>query len=291
MSGLRGTSRGPGDIDGRVGLPNEMLEKIGIDQKLAEKISLETTFVDEHGKSVKLSSFFGEGKPVILVPAYYRCRLICNRVLDGLFDGLKRIDGKFRPGDHFEVVVVSFDHEETPEIALAKKEAMLSILGRRKSVNGWHFLTGTKENIKSLMDAVGYRFQYDKAREEYLHATGIMVLTPNGQISRYLLGIRYMPTDLELSLVESSGNRIGTLVDQIKLMCYTYDPHSGQYTMAVLTLLRIGAVLTMVCLFGFMFWNPLKGLLLKPSGSKTGNLPADSTAQNQESQERQAKAT
>lgn len=288
QSGLRGTARGPGDIDARVGLSDEVKQKIGIDQKLGQKVPLDIPFVDEQGKNVQLGNYFSNGKPVIFVPAYYRCRLICNRVLDGLFDGLKRIDSKFRPEDHFEVVIVSMDHDEKPEQAMAKKESFLSILGRKRSIGGWHFLTGTKENIAKVMDAVGYKFMYDSQRDEYLHGTGIMVLTPDGSISRYLMGIRYMPTDLQLALVESSENKIGTLAEIVKLFCYTYDPHSGRYTLAVLRLVQAGAVVTMTAILLFMFWNPLMGLMRGGKGVVTSNRPKDdqlvSTASSQERQ-------
>lgn len=268
-SGLRGTARGPGDIDAKIGLPKEIQDKIGIDQKLGGKVPLQLEFLDEFGKTVKLGDFFSEGKPVIFVPAYYRCRLICNRVLDGMFDGLKRIDSKFRASDHFEVVVLSMDPTENAENARNKKESMLSALGRRRSVGGWHFLTGSESNIKQVMDSVGYRYTYDEKRSEYLHATGVMILTPEGIVSRYLLGIRYMPTDLELSLVESSQNNIGSLADQIKLLCYAYDPQSGQYTLLVIRLVQAGALATIFSICFFWFWSPLMGLF---RGSEKGRV-------------------
>lgn len=268
-SGLRGSARGPGDIDAKIGLPKEIQDKIGIDQKLGGKVPLQLEFLDESGKTVKLGDFFSEGKPVIFVPAYYRCRLICNRVLDGMFDGLKRIDSKFRPSDHFEVVVLSMDPTENAENARNKKESMLSALGRRRSVGGWHFLTGSESNIKQVMDSVGYRYTYDEKRSEYLHATGVMILTPEGIVSRYLMGIRYMPTDLELSLVESSQNNIGTLADQIKLLCYSYDPQSGQYTLLVIRLVQAGALATIFSICFFWFWSPLAGLF---RGSEKGRV-------------------
>lgn len=272
-SGLRGTPRGPGDIDPKMGLPKEIQEKIGIDQKLGNKVPLDLEFKDESGNVVKLGDYFSDGKPVIFVPAYYRCKLICNRVLNGMFDGLKKIDSKFRPSDHFEVVVLSMDPTENPEHAIVKKESMLSTLGRRRSVGGWHFLTGSEANIKQVMDSVGYRFIYDEKRDEYLHATGIMVLTPEGVISRYLLGIRYMPTDLELSLVESSKNNIGTLADQIKLLCYAYDPHTGQYNLLVIRLVQAGALATIFSIGCFWLWSPLVGLF---SGPKKGRVAINS---------------
>jgi protein SCO1/2 len=268
-SGLRGSARGPGDIDAKIGLPREIQDKIGIDQKLGGKVPLQLEFLDESGKTVKLGDFFSEGKPVIFVPAYYRCRLICNRVLDGMFDGLKRIDSKFRASDHFEVVVLSMDPTENAENARNKKESMLSALGRRRSVGGWHFLTGSESNIKQVMDSVGYRYIYDEKRSEYLHATGVMILTPEGIVSRYLLGIRFMPTDLELSLVESSQNNIGSLADQIKLLCYAYDPQSGQYTLLVIRLVQAGALATIFSICFFWFWSPLVGLF---RGSEKGRV-------------------
>jgi len=267
-SGLRGSARGPGDVDAKAGLPKDIQDKIGIDQKLGNKVPLDLEFKDESGKTVKLGEYFTNGKPVVFVPAYYRCRLICNRVLDSVFDGLKKIDSKFRPSDHFEVVVLSMDPTETAEIAFTKKDSMLSTLGRRRSVGGWHFLTGSQENIAKVMDSIGYRYIFDEKRDEYLHATGIMILTPDGTVSRYLLGIRYMPTDLELSLVESSKNNIGSITDQIKLLCYTYDPHTGQYTLVVIRLVQGGALLTIFSLGTFWIWGSVVSLFRKPSLSK-----------------------
>lgn len=146
---------------------------------------------------------------------------------------------------------------------------MLSALGRRRSVGGWHFLTGSESNIKQVMDSVGYRYIYDEKRSEYLHATGVMILTPEGIVSRYLLGIRFMPTDLELSLVESSQNNIGSLADQIKLLCYAYDPQSGQYTLLVIRLVQAGALATIFSICFFWFWSPLVGLF---RGSEKGRV-------------------
>ncbi len=226
--------RNPG---GKTFLP-PALEGVGIDQKLNAQIPLELAFHDEYGRQVRLSSFFGE-RPVLLALVYYQCPMLCTQVLNGVEMSLKAIS--FNPGRDFEVVVVSFDPNDTPELAAAKKRNYLRRYGRPDTANGWHFLTGEPANIKALTDAAGFRYRWDAASRQFAHASGIFLLTPEGRISRYFYGVEYPPRDLRLGLVEASRRKIGNAVDALLLFCYHYDPATGKYGALVMNILRLGA--------------------------------------------------
>ena len=203
------------------------LQGVGIDQKLNEQVPLGLVFHDEAGRDAPLSSFFQSNKPVILVPVYYRCPMLCTQILAGVESSLKAIS--LNPGRDFEVVSFSFDPKDTPETATSKKQLYLQRYGRPGTANGWHFLTGDAANIKALTDSVGFHFKYDPKTDQFAHASGIMVLTPDGHISKYFYGVDYAPRDLRLGLVEASQDKIGNPVDRILLFCYHYDPATGKY--------------------------------------------------------------
>jgi protein SCO1 len=225
------------------------LQGVGIDQKLDEQIPLYLTFKDEAGRSVPLSEFFKTGKPVILAPVYYRCPMLCTQILTGLESALKAVS--FNPGQDFEVVAVSFDPKDTPEIAAAKKETYLKRYGRANTANGWHFLTGDEANIKPFMDSIGFHYKYDPKTDQYAHASAIMVVTPTGHVSKYFYGVEYSPRDIRLGLVEASANKIGTPVDAILLFCYHYDPATGKYGALAINMVRFGGAIFVV--FGGLF--------------------------------------
>lgn len=215
------------------------LQGVGIDQKLNVQVPLDLTFRDELGHTVPLSTYFRSGKPVVLAPVYYRCPMLCTQILNGLASSLKAVS--FNPGQEFEVVAFSFDPKDTVELAAAKKEMYLRRYGRANTANGWHFLTGDDPNIKALMDAVGFHYKYDPATDQYAHASGVMIITPEGRLSKYFYGVEYAPRDIRLGLVEASLNKIGTPVDRILLFCYHYDPTTGKYGAVALSTLRIAA--------------------------------------------------
>jgi len=222
------------------------LQGVGIDQKLDAQVPLDLLFRDEAGSAVPLSAFFQGHKPVILALVYYRCPMLCTQILNGLESSLKAVT--FDPGRDFEVVSVSFDPKDTPEIAAAKKQMYLRRYGRANTANGWHFLTGEPSNIRVLADAVGFHYKYDPATDQFAHASGVMVLTPGGRLSRYFYGVEYAPRDLRLGLVEASQNKIGSPVDQILLFCYHYDPATGKYGAMAMNLVRFaGAAFVLVC--------------------------------------------
>ncbi len=233
------------DSNLRPALPGA-LAGVGIDQKLNAQAPLDLLFRDENGQTVPLSTYFHSGKPVLLAPVYYRCPMLCTQILNGVASALKAVS--FDPGRDFEVVAFSFDPKDTPELAAAKKQTYIRRYGRANTANGWHFLTGDEANIKPLMDAIGFRYKYDPQTDQYAHASGITILTPEGRLSKYFYGVEYAPRDLRLGLVEASANKIGTPVDQILLFCYHYDPSTGKYGAFVVGLMRVvGGAFALLC--------------------------------------------
>lgn len=228
---------------------SSVLSSLGIDQRLNEQVPLDLTFRDETGRSVRLGDYFGD-KPVILTLNYYECPMLCSLILEGLVSSLRVLS--FDIGDQFTVVTVSFDPGETPPLAAATKAKYVQRYARSGAAEGWHFLTGQDAAITNLAKAVGFRYAYDEQQNQYAHASGIVVLTPQGKIARYFYGIEYAPRDLRLGLVEAAANKIGSLADQILLFCYHYDPTTGKYSAAVLNAVRAGGVATMLALGTFL---------------------------------------
>jgi len=227
----------------------DILEKVGIDQKLNAQLPLDAVFRDESGRQVRLGNFFGK-RPVVLSLVYYECPMLCTQVLNGAVAAFKVMN--FTAGSEFDVVTLSFNPKETPAMAAAKKQTYMAKYGRPEAAKGWHFLTGDKAAIDAVAEAVGFRYTFDQASQQYVHASAIMVVTPDGRLSKYFYGIEYPPKDLRLGLIEASGGRIGTPVDQVLLYCYHYDPHSGKYSMVVMNVLRLGGALTVALIVGFI---------------------------------------
>jgi protein SCO1/2 len=226
-----------------------ILEKVKIEHKLDSQVPLDLKFHDEQGLPVRLGEFFHD-RPVILVLAYYRCPMLCNQVLNGVVDGLHGIS--FDAGKEFQVVVVSFDAREQPPLAAAKKANYVEHYGRADTVEGWHFLTGDLSSIDRLTQAVGFPYLYDPARDQFAHDSGIMILTPEGRVSRYLYGIDYPSRDLRLALVEASARKIASPIDHIMLICFHYDPASGRYSASVLAIVRLAGTITLLLLGTFL---------------------------------------
>ena len=227
----------------------DILAKVGIDQKLDAQIPLDAVFRDEAGRQVKLAEYFGQ-RPVILSLVYYECPMLCTQVLNGAVAAFKVLN--FTVGEDYDVVTVSFDPKETPAMAAAKKETYLAKYGRPQAAKGWHFLTGEQPAITALAGAVGFRYTFDQSTLQYVHSSAIMVLTPQGRVSKYFYGIDYPPRDIRLGLIEASSGKIGTPVDQLLLYCYHYDPHSGKYSMIVMNVLRLAGVATVALMLGFV---------------------------------------
>jgi len=225
------------------------LKNVGIEQRLNDQIPPSLTFRDETGKAVQLGDYFGK-KPMILNLVYYQCPMLCGEVLSGLESALRVL--KFDVGKEFDVLTVSFDPKETPEMASAKKAEYLKRYGRPGAAQGWHFLTGPAASIDALTKAAGFQYQYDPRSGQFAHATAIMVLTPEGKIAQYYYGVEFAPKDLRLGLIQASENKIGTVVDQVWLYCYHYDPNTGKYGAIISRILQLAAGATVLILGTFL---------------------------------------
>ncbi|MDT8067484.1 MAG: SCO family protein [Terriglobia bacterium] len=230
--------------------PPPELKHVGIEQRLGEQVPLNLQFQDETGKTVKLGGYFQSGRPVILNLVYYQCPMLCGEVLQGL-TAMTKIIG-FMPGKQFEILTVSIDPRETPQLAAAKKKTFMERLGRPGAENGWHFLVGKQPEIDALANALGWEYQYDAKTDQFAHAAGVILATPEGKIAQYYYGVEYSARDMRLGIVEASKNRIGTLTDQLLLYCYHYDPRIGKYGAVVTNMVRLGGALTLVILGGFL---------------------------------------
>jgi protein SCO1/2 len=233
--------------------PNQkpsILDKVGLDQRLNAQVPLDLAFVDDHGQPVQLKQYFGS-KPVILIMVYYQCPMLCTQVLSG-FTGAMLGIRRFNIGREFDVVTVSIDPRDTAQDAAEAKERYLKRYRRPEAEQGWHFLTGKKDQIDALAQAVGFRYAWDPEVKQYAHASGIMLLTPQGRVAQYYYGIEYAPRDIQLGLVEASKGKIGSIVDQVLLYCYHYDPRQGKYGAAIFSILRLSALATVLVLGGFM---------------------------------------
>jgi len=219
----------------------EVAKNVALDQRLNAQVSPDLIFTNETGQSVALSRYF-DGKPVLLALVYFDCPQLCPLVLDGLARSLRPLD--LKAGEDYRVVAISIDPDETAELARSKKQSMMA--RSRLDSAGWHFLTGAQPAIETVAQTVGFRYLENgkEKQDRYIHASGAIVLTPDGKVSRYFYGFDYPPRDLRLALVEASGNRIGSTVDQLLLLCYKYDPAQGKYTLSILNLLRVSGAAT-----------------------------------------------
>lgn len=228
------------------------LKDVQVVEHLGEKVPLDLEFVDEDGRKVKLGQYFTGRRPVLLTLVYYQCPMLCNMVLNGVVAGLKPLD--WVPGQDYEVVTVSINPTEGPELAREKKASYLAELGKPGAEKGWHFLTGERAHIKALADAVGFGYRYDPAQQQYAHGAVIFLLSPDGTISRYLYGIDFPPKQLRLGLVEAGQGKLGSAIDQFLLRCYQYDPASRKYGVYVWGVMRMGGLLTIVVLGGLLLY-------------------------------------
>jgi len=231
------------------GLP-AMVRGVGIDQNLNAQIPLELNFKDETGQTVRLGQYFRQ-KPVVLAFVYYECPMLCDMVLNGLTHTMEQTTLDL--GKDFDVVTVSFNPRETWQIAGAKKSNYVEKYQRKGAAEGWHFLTGTEENIKKVADTAGFHYKWDPITKQFAHAAGIMVLTPEGKIARYFYGIEYKPRDFRLGLVEASKNKIGSPVDAIMLFCFHYDPMTGKYGLVISRVIRTLGSATVLALGMLLF--------------------------------------
>jgi protein SCO1/2 len=227
-----------------------ILDKVGIDQKIGQQLPLDVVFKDETGRDVRLGEYFGT-RPVVMALAYYECPMLCTQVINGMTGALKTLS--FEAGKDFDVVVISINPVERPTLAAQKKANYLKQYARPETAGGWHFLTGSELSIKAVADAIGFRYAYDDQIGQYAHGAAIYVATPKGIIARYFLGVEFPPTHLRYALVEASNNKLGTIADQVLLLCYHYDPATGKYGVVILRAVRIGGVLTVAAFLAFLF--------------------------------------
>ena len=225
------------------------LREIGFDQNIDQRVPLDTMFRDESGAVVRLGDYFGQ-KPVVMVFAYYDCPMLCTQVINGLSSALGVMN--LNPGKDFEIVTVSFNPRDTPATAAAKKAAYLERYQRAGAAAGWHFLTGERPEIDRLAGAAGFRYAWDEPTKQYAHPSGVIVLTPEGRLSKYLFGIEYGPRDLRFAIVEASNGKVGTAVDALLLYCYHYDPMTGRYGLAIMRAIRIAGGATVLALGAFI---------------------------------------
>jgi protein SCO1 len=250
------SSYGDKQMGERADQPPPLLSKVFIHQRLDQQVPLDAVFRDENGATVKLGDYFGK-RPVILAVVYYSCPMLCSEELNGLVSALEMV--KFRPGKDFDIVAVSIDPSEGPELAAKKKAMYVKRYGHPETAAGWHFLTGQQPAIDDVAKAVGFGYARvpgpDGHLTQFAHASGIQILTPEGKLAQYYMGVEYSPKDLQLGLVEASHHKIGSPVDNILTYCYRYDPELNKHSVAVLRIMQLGAVVTMFGLGGFMWVN------------------------------------
>jgi protein SCO1/2 len=234
------------------GLPPALVN-VGFDPKLNAQIPLDTQFTDEYGRKVTLREYAGK-KPLVLTFVYFTCPMLCSQVEQSVVGTLKMIS--FNPGTDYDVVFISMDPMDTPEGALTKKHQAMSRFARPATESGWHFLTGARQSIDAVAQAADFRYSYDPQTKLFGHASGLLLLTPDGRISRYFFGVDYPPSNIRLGLVDASAGKIGTAVDHILLFCYQYDPTKARYSATILTVIRMGAVATLCCMvIGFAIFR------------------------------------
>jgi len=228
----------------------EVLKTITFKQRLGETLPLDAAFKDEQGRDVTLGDYFTGGRPVILAFVYYQCPMLCTQVMNGISSALKVVP--FTPGTDFDVVLVSFDPRDTPEQAAEKKRSHLAYWSAENTSGAWHFLTGEEGEIRRATDAAGFTYRWDEATGQFAHVSGVLVATPDGRLSRYFYGVEYSPKELRLALVESGAGKVGSAIDELLLYCYHYDPEAGRYGVVVMNLIRLGGVLTVALMAGFI---------------------------------------
>lgn len=247
---------------------NKVRAEVGFDQKLGAEIPLDLAFLDEQGQEVQLRSFFGQ-RPVILAPVYYGCPMLCTQVLNGLTASLRALG--LEPGKDFQIVTFSINPAEEPRLAAEKKEKYLKSLGKPEVAPAWHFLSALPlpsparlpaangepqgpgaDNIHALAQSIGFRYWYDRELGHYAHQPGIVVLTPSGRISKYLFGIEFDARTLKYGLIEASEGKVGTVVDQLMMLCFHYDPATGKYGLVLTSVMQITGAVFLLLLAGFI---------------------------------------
>ncbi|TGL13637.1 SCO family protein [Leptospira meyeri] len=233
-------------------LPKE-LENIGFSDVTGKALNLDIPFRDESGKTVRFSDFLSKGKPVLLSPVYFKCPTLCNFHLNGVFQGLKALDWTL--GKEYQYIAVSIDPKENESISFPKKGAYLKEYGREGAESGLHLLTGTQESIDALTKQLDFRYAWDEEAKQYIHASGVYVLTPEGKVSRIFQGIQLEPRDLKFAFLEASSGKIGSFVDKFALFCFQFDPRKNKYTIYAYRMMQFGGAVTLLLLGAFLYIN------------------------------------
>ena len=243
----------PGSMGHRTGIVASnvppQFKEVTFSQRLGQPLPLDARFKDENGRDVRLGDYFGK-RPVVLAFVYFQCPLLCSQTMNGISSALKAVP--FTAGKDFDVVLISFDPRDTPEAAMAKKRAHIQHWNIAEDADAWHFLTGREEDIRQAASAAGFTYKWDDPTQQFAHVSGLLTTTTDGRLSRYFYGVEYSPKDLRLAIAESSGGRIGSLVEELLLYCYQYDPTTGQYGAVVMNLVRLGGVVTLALVVGFV---------------------------------------
>jgi protein SCO1 len=246
--GLPGS--GPSDAGVASTTVPQPLKDVTFEQRLGSTLPLDARFRDEAGRDVALGDYFGK-RPVVLAFVYYSCPMLCTQVLNGVSSAVKVMP--FAPGSDFDVVYVSFDPRDTPATAADKKQAQLEDYKQTPTAAGWHYLTGDEASIRRVTNAAGFSYRWDESSGQFAHVSGVVVATPDGMLSRYFYGVEYSPKELRMAIVESGKGQVGSLIDQLLLYCYHYDPATGRYGVIAMNLVRLGGAVTVVLLGGFIW--------------------------------------
>lgn len=226
------------------------LQDVGIEERLGESIPLDLRFATSEGDSVTLAELIQDDQPVLLNPVYYECPMLCTMVIDAVLSGVR--DVNWNPGNEYTIITYSIDPEEDHQLAASTKDSIMQALNRRGAENGWHFLTGKKDAVQKLSEAIGFKYQKINRTGQFAHTAAIMFLSPDGVITRYLYGIDFNANNIRNALYEAADGEIGSTVDKLVLYCYQYDPDSQSYVPVAWRIMKLGGLVTLLFLGIFL---------------------------------------
>lgn len=244
----RSIAQTPGEI------PDE-LDGVGIEEHLGERLSADIPFLDSDGNAVTLGDYFDGERPVALAFVYHNCPMLCSLILDGMTTGM--LEAGLNLGEDYQALAVSFDPRDTPERAAEVKARYLARFDGANAAEGMHFLTGSQESIDQITEEIGFGFEWNERQQEFAHTAAVYFISPNGTITRYLYGIEFPARDFRTALLEASDGQVGSPLDQLILYCFQYDPEAGSYVLHATNAMKVGGVLTLILLGGFLlfFWR------------------------------------